>query len=58
MNEKIPAKKRPALWVLADGDRILWVVGYRIGEDAKITEDTRTAIEIKVKEDPFYGRAH
>lgn len=58
VNEKIPAKKRPALWVLADGDRILWVVGYRIGEDAKVTETTRTAIEIKVKEDPFYGRAH
>ena len=58
VNEKIPAKKRPALWVLADGDRILWVVGYRIGEDAKVTETTGKAIEIKVKEDPFYGRAH
>ena len=46
VNEKIPAKQRSRLWVLADGNRILWVVGYRIGEDAKITPDTECVLEI------------
>lgn len=58
VNEKIPAGERMSRLVLADGDRILWVVGLRIGEDAKITGNTKTAIEISIKEDPFYGRAY
>ncbi len=49
VNEKIPAADRNSLWVLSDGQRILWVVGYRIGEDAKITGETKTVLQIFLK---------
>ena len=58
VNEKIPAKERENLWVLADGSRILWVVEHRIGEDAKITENTKNAIQIIIKEGSFHGRTY
>ena len=49
VNEKIPAAERPDLWVLADGSRVLWIAGYRIGEDAKISEETRKVLEVSLK---------
>ena len=58
VNEKIPTKERENLWVLADGSRILWVVAHRIGEDAKITENTKNAIQIIIKEGSFHGRTY
>ena len=44
INEKIPAKLRDQTIVLADGNRVMWVVGYRISEDVKVTSDTKTML--------------
>ena len=43
---KVPARERERAAVLADGERILWVVGGRIGEDAKVTGDTGKVLRI------------
>ncbi len=49
IDQKIPREERDSLWLLADGSRILWVIGYRISEDCKITEDTKTVISIQIR---------
>ena len=41
---KVPLRERDTAVVLADGSRVLWVVGGRIGEDAKVLEDTARAL--------------
>ncbi len=43
---KIPAAKRDEILLLADGNRIMWVVGYRIGEDCKVTDKTAKILKI------------
>ena len=48
IDEKIPSDVRDKIFVLADGDMILWVPGYRIGSNYKVTEDTRRILEVKI----------
>lgn len=46
MEAKIDAGLRDRWPVVADGDRIVWVCGYRIDEEYKITETTRRVAEV------------
>ncbi|NBH32004.1 tRNA lysidine(34) synthetase TilS [Clostridiaceae bacterium] len=50
IDEKVPREQRDQIVVLAEGNRILWVVGYRISEYYKIREDTHTILQVD-----FYG---
>ena len=34
--------------LLADDAHILWVIGYRISEDIKVTEHTKRILEIQI----------
>ena len=45
---KIPANERDELYVLADGDHVLWVPGYRMSSKAKISEDTDRILAINI----------
>ncbi|MDO4621919.1 MAG: tRNA lysidine(34) synthetase TilS [Eubacteriales bacterium] len=47
IDEKIPAKERDRLPLLASGSEVWWVVGYRIGESGKVTDRTRKILEIQ-----------
>lgn len=40
IDNKIPGEERNQMLVVADGSRICWVLGMRISEDIKVTEDT------------------
>ena len=33
--------------LLADGNHIMWIVGDRIGADYKISDSTRTVLEVE-----------
>lgn len=44
--EKIPAKERDKLLLLAKESQILWIIGRRMGYGAEITENTRTILEV------------
>lgn len=46
IDEKIPRKQRDELPVLAEESHVIWVVGYRISEYYKITEDTNTILQV------------
>ncbi|MBP5529556.1 MAG: tRNA lysidine(34) synthetase TilS [Lachnospiraceae bacterium] len=43
-NEKIPSTERDCIPLLADGDHILWAVGYRISNYYKVTDETKKII--------------
>ena len=46
IDEKIPEECRDALPLLASGSMIAWVIGGRISEHAKVTEETENILEI------------
>ena len=48
INEKVPARKREEILVLADGSHILWAIGGRISEAYKVTKDTKRILEVQV----------
>ncbi len=54
IDEKIPVKDRDRVPVVADGQDIVWVLGRRMSADYKVTEETRTVMEITVE--LKYGR--
>jgi len=45
---KIPRNLRDKQILIADGSHIVWVIGWRISEDVKITEETVRVLEIGV----------
>ncbi len=51
IDEKVPRGRRDEILLLADGSHILWVVGYRISEAAKVTPRTKRAVKIQILED-------
>jgi len=48
IDEKIPRTKRDRILLLADGNHILWIVGYRMSEFYKITQETKTILQVQL----------
>ncbi|MBQ9885842.1 MAG: tRNA lysidine(34) synthetase TilS [Lachnospiraceae bacterium] len=48
IDEKIPSDLRDELLLLADGSDIIWVTGYRISEKYKVTDTTKTILEVSL----------
>ncbi len=48
INEKIPAAVRDEVPIFAIGKDVVWVVGYRMSEAYKITENTKRILRITV----------
>ncbi|MCX5807056.1 MAG: tRNA lysidine(34) synthetase TilS [Proteobacteria bacterium] len=49
ISQKIPKEERGHVPLLVSGYDIIWVIGYRIDERFKITEDTKKVLEISAK---------
>ena len=47
---KIPREERDHILLVAKGNEIFWVVGYRISERCKISEKTRAIVQITYDE--------
>ena len=45
-DEKVPRDRRDHLVLLCDGQRVLWIVGGRISEDAKIGPENHAMIDV------------
>lgn len=48
VDEKIPQQMRECIPLIASGQHILWVVGYRGGQFAEVTSETQRILEIRV----------
>lgn len=46
IDEKVPRAKRDDLWLVADGSKVLWVVGHRISEDCKVSATTKKVLKL------------
>jgi len=47
INEKVPKDERDKFLLLADKDHIMWIIGMRISEYYKVTEDTKRVLEVR-----------
>ena len=50
INEKIPKMQRARIYLLADGDHVLWIPGYRISQYYKVDESTKRILQVRLKE--------
>ncbi len=48
IDEKIPEEMRDKIMLLAEGNHILWIIGYRISEYYKLSDMTRNVLEVRV----------
>lgn len=48
IDEKIPREKRNTIVLLCDGHHVLWVVGYRLSESAKVSEQTKRVLSVTI----------
>ncbi len=55
INEKIPQEKRDTILLVADGNHILWIVGYRANSAYGIHANTKRVLEIQIDEGESYG---
>lgn len=51
INEKIPAESRDDILLLADGEQILWIIGYRMSSGYQITEQTKRILQVEITEE-------
>lgn len=48
IDEKIPREQRDTIPLLAEGNHILWIVGYRISEYYKVTDKTKQILQVNI----------
>jgi tRNA(Ile)-lysidine synthase len=48
IDEKIPLHLKENTWVLCSGQDIVWVMGHRIDNRYRITQETKRAMTIKL----------
>lgn len=49
IDKKIPKEKRDKIPLLVEGHHVLWMMGYRISEAYKVTENTKTILQVYAK---------
>lgn len=47
IDTKIPKAERDRIPLLTEGSHVLWIIGHRISAYYKITEDTRTVLQVR-----------
>jgi tRNA(Ile)-lysidine synthase len=48
IDHKIPRFERPKIPLLISGEKIVWIVGYRIDERVKVTEKTQRVLRVEL----------
>ena len=48
IDKKIPKEQRDKIALLVEGNHVLWMIGYRISEAYKVTDNTKTILQVSV----------
>ncbi len=56
INEKIPQDERDQILLVAEGNHIIWIVGYRTNPVYEVKTNTKRILEIQIDEGEDYGR--
>jgi len=48
IDEKIPLHEKENTWLLCSGNKIVWIIGFRIDNRFKVTPETKMVYEIKI----------
>lgn len=48
IDHKVPKMERPRIPLLISGERIAWIVGYRIDEGFKVTSETKRILRVEI----------
>lgn len=56
IHEKIPKEERDFIYLVGEGNHILWIVGYRISHYYKINENTKRILELTIRGGYTHGR--
>ena len=48
VDEKFSLPEKENCWLLANGEEIVWIVGFRLDERYKITPETKNILEVRV----------
>ncbi len=49
IDKKIPPSERDDIPLAAAGDKVLWIIGYRISDDLKISDKTEKVLKLSLK---------
>lgn len=49
IDDKLSLKEKENVWLLTQKNQIIWVVGYRINDDFKITPSTKNVLRLEIK---------
>ncbi|OGP88847.1 MAG: tRNA lysidine(34) synthetase TilS [Deltaproteobacteria bacterium RBG_16_48_10] len=49
IDHKIPRFERPEVSLLISGEKVAWVVGYRISDQVKVDEETKKILRVEVR---------
>src|SRR5690606_11904789 len=49
IDEKIPVHQKENTWLLCSGQKVVWVMGHRIDNRFKISENTRQVLKIEIR---------
>ena len=55
IDEKIPRQERDRIPLLAEGNHVLWIVGYRISEYYKVTDHTKEVLQVQANGGKEHG---
>ena len=58
IDEKIPREDREHLLILADGSHVLWIMGHRISDNYKVTNETKRVLVARIKGEKSNGRQY
>ncbi len=51
IDQKVNRFDKSRVWILASGEKIVWIVGYRIDNRYRVTDETKEILEIRISEE-------
>jgi tRNA(Ile)-lysidine synthase len=50
VDEKIPLPEKEKIWLLCSDDKIVWIIGHRMDNRFRVTENTQEILEVRVQQ--------